>query len=61
MQSVYRRYRFFNNLNGVTCNADPTMEHKFMNVLSEPEHSSDYASAMLQVRFLYTNYFGFFV
>jgi len=45
---VNRRYRLFQNMEGVTCNADPTMERKFMKVLREPEHSSDYASAMLQ-------------
>jgi len=45
---VNRRYRFFNNLNGYTCNADPTMEHKFLNVLQHPDHAQDYATAMLQ-------------
>ena len=45
---VNRRYRFFTNVGGHTCNADPTMEHKFLKFLSKPEHAQDYASAMLQ-------------
>ena len=45
---VNRRYRFFTNVNGHTCNADPTLEHKFLKFLQKPEHAQDYASAMLQ-------------
>jgi hypothetical protein len=46
---VNRRYRFFTNTNGHTCNADPTLEHKYLRFLQKPEHAKDYASAMLQV------------
>lgn len=45
---VNRRYRQFNNLMGRTCNADPSMEKKFMQVLQNPDHAEDYASVMTQ-------------
>jgi hypothetical protein len=50
---VNRRYRYFSNINGHTCNADPTLENKFLKKIfkdiDQPQDAKNYASGMLQV------------
>jgi len=50
---VNRRYRYYTNMNGHSCNADPEMEHKYLKKIfkhiDEPMEAKNYASGMIQV------------
>ena len=45
---VNRRYKYFNSLNGYSCNADTNMDRDLTNILEKPETAADFATYMLQ-------------